>query len=87
MCNYQTRQLFGSFTSQAIYVNLKIDGARNFRIKRFNQAFSKTNVEKITFSILQLVCNRFKFCVIRKNKSIAFSCSWLKTLHNKILIN
>ena len=44
-----------------IYVNLKIDGVRNFRIKRFNQAFSKKNVEKITFSILPLVCNQFKF--------------------------
>ncbi len=48
-----------SFWVASLQSNSKIDGVRNFRIKRFNQAFSKKNVEKITFSIL---CNRSKFC-------------------------
>ncbi len=66
------------------------------RIKRFQ----KKKCWKNYFSILQLVCKRFKFCdfkilfavatvsisIIWKNKSSTFSCSWVKTFNNTILI-
>ncbi len=48
--------------------------------------FQKKNVEKITL----LFCNWYVIVsigVVIKNKSRTFSCSWVKTLNNKILIN
>ncbi len=49
MCNYKTKQFFGDYSQKAINVNLKIDCERNFRIKRFNQAFSKKKLKKLLF--------------------------------------